>query len=393
MGSAITRLSGFSYLRRRYILTLVLVLTIASALFSTTAFILLGIYETLEAQLGGGSNIMIIYNPGSRTPYTSSVPAHLAIRLSEIGGVLASSPEVITPCIVNGRSVFMRGAIPEDLGKIDGLTIIDGDRIGLSDIDSALIGRNAAERLGLRVGDTVLVFSILSDRYVELRIRGIFISGSALDDEIVAPLYVAQWLSGLDYGSVTLIRLKLSPSANISEVLSIVRAELPKPTQPEPGELTPLELLVLWSAGRSGQVSAEEASRFVESYVGRYGVTREALLTASISTLVFSSLAIVLASRTLVAQHRGELGVLRSLGASKKLLKIDLLIKLLPWIIISSILGILIASAYLAIIQSYGFLQIFSHTVKLEIDPLIIILSIASSTTLTTLGILGCELQ
>ena len=119
-------------------------------------------------------------------------------------------------------------------------------------------------------------------------------------------------------------------------------------------------------------IGVEEAQRFMKSYIDRYGLTREALLILSATTFLFSSLSITAAAKTVITQHRGEINVLRSVGASKKLLKRDLLIKLLPWSIIASIIGVALAAAILTIIQENGYLQVLSHTVPFQLDPLVI---------------------
>ncbi|MBS7635116.1 ABC transporter permease [Candidatus Bathyarchaeota archaeon] len=81
-------------------------------------------------------------------------------------------------------------------------------------------------------------------------------------------------------------------------------------------------------------------------------------------------------AKTIIIQHKGEINILRSIGASKKLLKRDLLIKLLPCSVISSSIGVALAIAALTIIQECGCLKILSHAASFQIDPLVIILNI-----------------
>jgi ABC-type lipoprotein release transport system permease subunit len=101
----------------------------------------------------------------------------------------------------------------------------------------------------------------------------------------------------------------------------------------------------------------------MRSYMDRYGLTRESLLILSAMVFLFSSFSIAAASKTALAQHKGEINVLRSMGASKRLLKRDILIKLLPWSIAASSLGLAMAAAVLTVIQGSGHLQVLSHTV------------------------------
>ncbi len=374
-------------------LALAVVLFVASAMLSASALVLVGLRETLESHLGGSEGVLVVYDPGSRAPYTGSVPAQLAARLASVEGVLASSPEVVVPCVIGGRAVFVRGVVPEELSKVDELEVVEGDPIGFADAGSALVGREAARRLGLAVGDPVLVLGVLSPRYAELRVRGIFESGTALDSEVLVPLYVAQWLGGLGYGRVNLVRLRLDPRADPSAVAEAVRSELLQLGEPsaEPEGLTPLEVLVLWAAVRYGRAAVEEVRRLAEAYVGRYGVTREAVLTVSVAVMLFSCLAVVAASRALVSEHRSELAVLRSLGASRRLLRVDMFLRLLPWAAASSLLGALAASLYLTLARDLGLLLVLSHAMVLRLDPSVVAIGTACSVALAALGVLGCD--
>ena len=141
------------------------------------------------------------------------------------------------------------------------------------------------------------------------------------------------------------------------------------------------------------EVGVEEAIMFMKSYMERYGVTKEVLLVLSVAVFLFSGSTVIMASKTFVAQHKGEVNVLRALGASKKLLKMDMLIKLSPWILAASTVGMLIAVAILTVIQGYGYLQVLSHTVPFQFDPFVAFLNFTLAFTLTSIGILKGEFE
>ncbi len=117
------RLIGFNYLQKQHFLTLTIILLLASTLFSITALGFLSIYKSYNAYLGEEENIVAIYDRGSRTPFTGLVPTFLAERISSIDGVLASSPEVVMPCIIKDKSIFLRAVVPNELYKLNPLTI------------------------------------------------------------------------------------------------------------------------------------------------------------------------------------------------------------------------------------------------------------------------------
>lgn len=388
-------LSSYRYFKRQRVLTLAVVILVASFLFSLTASALLGFYRGLAAYLGEGEDIVAVYDRRSRTPFTGLVPAYLADRLAAAEGVVASSPEVIAPCVVKGQPVFVRGVILERLVELNPLAV-EGASASLEGAGSAIVGRSLAERLGLKPGDRVLVLGVLADRYLELQVEGLFVSGSALDDEILVPLYVGQWLRGVDYGSVTLIRLKLDRGVvTPAEIFEVVAAEASRPSGAGGGrgEAEAPRYAPRWVARSFSleDVGVEEASTLMKSYMERYGVREEVLLAISLTVFLFSSSVVVLASKTVVAQHRSEVEVLRALGAAKRLLKVDMLLKLLPWGAAFSLAGWLAASTVLLTVQRRGYLQVLSHTVPFQLDFLVLALSLFLSTALLSLGVLESE--
>jgi predicted lysophospholipase L1 biosynthesis ABC-type transport system permease subunit len=136
------------------------------------------------------------------------------------------------------------------------------------------------------------------------------------------------------------------------------------------------------------EVGVEEASKLMKSYMERYGVTEETLLALSATVFLFSSLTIILASKTVVTQHKGEINILRSIGASRRLLKIDIMIKLLPSVLAASTMGMLAASAILTVIQGYGYLQVLSHTVPFNLEPALIALNLILPAALVSISVL-----
>jgi ABC-type lipoprotein release transport system permease subunit len=334
------KLARFKYLKRQRVFALALVIALSSTLFSLTALSLVSLYGGLTAYLGEGEDVVAIYDRRSSTPFTGLVPAHLAEEVGALEGVLACSPEVIAPCVIKGEAVFVRGIVPEGFAKLSKLTMLEGEALESRDLDCAIVGKGVAERLGLKLNDEVLVLSALADRYVVLRVKGVFASSSPMDDEVLVPLHVGQWLRGAGYGYVTLIRLKIdgsvtTPSKIFEELARRASGATPPPSPSGPSPSQSYQQLPaitprLITKFRAEDIGVEEAYDFMKGYVERYGFTRDSLLALAIAISLLSSASVVVASKTVLAQHRGEVEVLRSLGASKRLLKADLLLKLLP---------------------------------------------------------------
>jgi len=393
-------LTSLNYLKMGNVLTLVLILSAASMVFSITAVSLLSFYNGFAAYVGGGDNIIAVYDRKSSTPFTGLVPTYLADRIGMVNGVLASSPEMLIPCLINSKALFLRGVVPEEFLKLNQITILEGEMLRLGDFNSIIIGKNVAEKIGLKTNDSVMVYGVLADRYVELNVKGIFESKSPMDDEIIVPIYIGQWLRGTDYNHVTLIRVKVDRLEVAPEIFEEVakayeQASAPPPAQPkEPSK--PLEEIITPRAlvrFKIENIGVSQSQRFMESYISRYGVTRETLLVFSITVLFFSSLSVASAAKTLIIHHRGEISILRSLGMSKRLLKRDLLIRLLPWSILASLSGVAFAATILMLIQRYGSPELFSHMLTLQIDPTVAALDLILIVALVSVTVLRMEVE
>ncbi|MGC8578015.1 MAG: ABC transporter permease [Thermoproteota archaeon] len=372
------KLIRFSYLERKSILILASTVFLSSLLFMYTSVSLLGFYSSFNAYLGEGKNLVVLYDKNSRTPFTGFVSLYLLNKIKNKPGVLAYSPEVIVPCIMNDKPIFVRGVIVEDFLKINQITMVNGSMLKANDVNSMIIGKNVAEKFNLKLNDKVLVFGVLANRYVELQVKGIYKSQSTMDDEVIVQLYVAQLLRGIDYSQVTLIRVKIDKSVtNPTSIFEEIVNESSKSTQLENENKYEQTFLSFASTNFDiKNVAVSEAQNFIRYYLDRYGITKEALLILSIMIFFLSSANIVLASEVLIIQNEKEIGVIRSLGVSQRALKVDLLVKLLLYSVVSSIVGILVATIILIVAQGYGYLQVLSYTFQLQFDPIVVAMNL-----------------
>jgi len=387
------KIIGFNYLQKQHFLTLTIILLLASTFFSITALGFLGIYKSFNAYLGEEENIIAIYDKKSRTPFTGLVPTYLAQRISSIDGVLSSSPEVVIPCIVKGKSIFLRGVVPNELYQLNPLIILDGETLQLNDTNSALVGKRLAKDLNLVPSDKIIVLGALSEQYIELEIKGIYESNTALDDEVIAPLYVGQWLRRTDYGHVTLIRVKIDRSkVNPSQIYEtlVQEAETPAPSPSNETKPSPIQQMIPVSRATFNpeNLGVKETQEFMKTFLDRYGMTRETLLILSAAVFIFATATIFASSHTLIRQHKPEITVLRSLGASAKTLKLDLVIKTIPLSVVASLVGMLIATVALLILQEVGQPQVLSHRVQFQPDLLLLALNTILVTLIVVLAII-----
>jgi ABC-type lipoprotein release transport system permease subunit len=373
-------LLNFKYLHKQRIAILILILTLTSALFSITAYSFLGFYNGFTGYAGENKDIIAIYSKTGSTPFTGIVPIAAVNEIDSIKGVIATSPEVIAPCMINSQSVFIRGVLPQELSKLNPPTLTAGDNLKLNDTNSAIIGQGVAQRLNLKTGDKILVLSILSKKYVELEIKGVFQSQSSLNDEALVPLYVGQWLRGLSYNEVTLIRTKIDLAQTSASQLYQTIANQTQPTNPSPSPTAKSEaqkqlqsIIPLTPATLNLQnIGVEESQQFMTSYLSRYGINKDTIIILSIVVLVFASGTATCAISLFIKQHSSDVNILRSIGVSSKKIKTDLSIKMLVWALVATAVGTVISGVLLILFQRIGYLQVLSHTISFQLDPLII---------------------
>lgn len=389
------RIIRFGYLQKRRFLILTVILTLTSTLFSVTAFSFLGFYKAFNAYLGESEDIIAIYNREGTGPFTGFIPLSLVAHVESADGVLAISPETVTSSIIKGKSVFIRGVIPEEFSKLNQITITSGEALQFRDTNFMIIGRGLAKTLNLAIGDKVLILGVLSDRYLTLEIKGIYESHTTLDDEAIIPLYAGQWLRGVDYNTINILRVKIDRSkitpTQLYDTIS-KQAEVPpqtdEDTKPSPTESLIEEVIpISMDAINPEEIGVKETQKLMKTYLERYGMTQETLLILSIAVFTFTTATIFSASHTLIRQHEHETSVLKSLGASTKTLTLDLIIKTLPWSITASVIGVLFAVAALLAMESNG-VQAFSHTINFQFDPLLIVLNVLIVSTIVVLGIM-----
>lgn len=396
-------LINFRYLRRKRMLTLIVILTLTSALFSITAYSFLGFYNGFTNYVGEEKDVIAIYSKIGSTPFTGIVQIDIANKITTIDGVIAISPETIAPSTINDQSVFIRGIIPQELTKLNPLTIVEGQTLNITDTNSAIIGKSLADRLHLKTGDKILAFSVLSKRYVELQIKGIFQSESSLNDEALVPLYIGQWLRGISYNDATLIRAKINlTQTNANQIYQqITNQTTPPPSTASPSPTPKSEiqreleaLIPLAQANLNvGNIGIEQSQQFMQNYLDRYGISKDTLIILSIVVLVFASGTATCAITLFIKQHSSDIDILRSIGVSTKKVKTDLTLRMVTWALIATIMGTIISAIVITIFQKIGYLQVLSHTITFQLDPLIIAANFILLSVLISINIARAELK
>ena len=238
------------------------------------------------------------------------VPETIAERLREVPGIAHAVPVLTSTFFaldppLAGEALAVFAADLADSHAIDTLRLVEaGERVVddplafLVDPASVVVTRALATRQGLAVGDALHVRTPVGPR--SLTVRGILpeggvgraYGGSLLVMDVVG----AQALLGRQ-GEADHIDVVLAPEARVEDIAARIRAELP------PG----LEVLTPPQRG-------EQIDRYLRSYRTLLsGVSGLALLAA---IFVAGS-----AMATAVAARRRELGLLRCVGAERRMLQ------------------------------------------------------------------------
>lgn len=192
---------------------IVFVTSITYASFTLTFQLFLSAYDALIHGLGGGE--LIVWDRGARTPITGIIRSEVVDFLRNSLNVEGLSPEVLAPCVVNGRVLMVRGVDPNIFSSFEKFEVVEGRMLKPYDLHEAVLGVRAMRRLNLRLKDGVTVLSVLRDRWVTLDVVGVISTGGCIDDEVIVPMGVARWLRGLKDWELTLVRIHadLSPQS------------------------------------------------------------------------------------------------------------------------------------------------------------------------------------
>jgi ABC-type antimicrobial peptide transport system permease subunit len=86
-------------------------------------------------------------------------------------------------------------------------------------------------------------------------------------------------------------------------------------------------------------------------------------------------------------QHKREITVMRTVGASQRKIKTDLLIKLLFLSLAASLLGASLATGILTVLGNGGYLQVLSHGICFTFNPSVFVANFVLIGLLVAVGV------
>jgi ABC-type lipoprotein release transport system permease subunit len=139
-------------------------------------------------------------------------------------------------------------------------------------------------------------------------------------------------------------------------------------------------------------VGVEESQQFMSNYLDRYGISQDTLIILAVVVVVLASGTATCSITLFVRQHSSDINILRSIGTSSKRIKIDITLKMLLWAVIATFVGTLISAAALIFFQKIGYLQVLSHAINFQLDPLVIVANVILLSMLIVINVARTEL-
>ncbi|GAA4460785.1 ABC transporter permease [Novipirellula rosea] len=195
-------------------------LTVTGAAVAMFVFCFVGSVQEGLRRLTSGADAdrsLIVFQENRFCPTTSRLPEDYSSKIKEISGVRDVMPIQVwtNNCRASLDIVVFNGADPEQIQATRPLSLIEGNwQQFASQRDAAIVGRNVAQRRGLKTGDQ---FSIGD---ISVKVAGIFASTVPSEENLIyTSLAFLQYTRGLDAaGLVTQHEVLLSDDADPDRV-------------------------------------------------------------------------------------------------------------------------------------------------------------------------------
>ncbi len=203
-------------------------LTVTGAAVAMFVFCFVGSVQEGLHRLTTGSDAdrsLIVFQENRFCPTTSRLPEDYSRKIKEISGVRDVMPIQVwtNNCRASLDIVVFNGADPQQIKSTRPLTLTNGNwETFAKQRDAAIVGRNVAQRRGLKTGDQ---FSIGD---ISVKVAGVFSSTVPSEENLIyTSLAFLQYTRGLDAaGLVTQHEVLLTDDADPDQVASEIDATL-----------------------------------------------------------------------------------------------------------------------------------------------------------------------
>lgn len=274
----------------------------------------------------------------------NAFPASVLDRVNELDGISLSTGiltrSVQIPAILGGvtdpltgsAAIVLNGLDLETSGGVHTHQVEEGRFLESGDTEDAVIGYNLARKMDLSIGDTLTIPS--ADGTADLQVVGILNQfEDASTDQVYVPLLTAQGILNLP-DEISTIDILLDPEAVKTEV----------------------ESALLTTLGAGFKVGGVEVGNELSAMLE---MGENIMWMFGIMALAMAAFIILNTFRTLVAERRRDLGMLRAVGASRRSVMQIILTESLIQGIIGTALGLL-----LGYLLAFGLLKAMSPLIS-----------------------------
>jgi len=352
---------------KRAIFSLALILLLTSAAFAVTSSILLSVENTASGMLGESGNTIVIAQGNSRAPFLGTLPLAFAGDLGSVQGIRVISAEVFAPATLENQPVMVRGVNPGPFMELQNPVILEGSPLTANDTTQVMVGVTLAKEMSLHPGSQITLVAGVRATIAQLTVKAVFSTGTPLDNEVIAPLWVGDWLRGISYNVVSILRIQVLPQDAPSQVAHSVQQVVNNASKaPVGGSQTPVEpgLPVTPKPtsiyGYDVEASPDVSSAFFSKTVG---LSQENVLLISALVFVSMSVAIVCALQEAVFRSRNELGTLRTIGISSRRLSWNLVLVATCLSFVAGAAGLALGWGFLTLVDRFSPIQIAFYAV------------------------------
>ena len=254
-----------------------------------------------------------------------------------------------------------------------------GEWLGESDDGFVMAGSLLAQRLGLKVGDTVTLAHNGAEKTVV--VKGIFTDGGAADEQLLGTLNMVQELMGLP-GKVS--KIEVSALTTPDNDLARKAAQDPRSLSPDEYETWYCTAYVSAICHQIQEVVRDGVARPVRQVAESEGTILSKTTLLMILITILSSIGSALAISNLITasviERSQELGLLKALGAHNWQIASLVLVEVMLTSLFGGVFGYFLG---------IGFAQIIGHTVfgsSIEIAQMVIVIIAVILFFVTLLG-------
>ena len=214
-----------------------------------------------------------------------------------------------------GGSALITGApVLHPLWKLNGAW--PSEAVTESSAAEVAVGNELASRLGLRVGDTIQATpQLASGQKIALRVTGIVTTDDATDDQLLLPLNAAQAIVGTPDA---VRRVEVSARTKPEDAFARKDPDSLSPKLREVWYCRPYANSIAYQIREAIPGARAEQVRRVEQSEGNVLKRISGLMwLISAAAMLAAGFAVSAAMATAILERQGEIGLMRSLGASK----------------------------------------------------------------------------